>query len=246
MEPFKLTRQSIAFIALMGGVAVVVAVAAPFGSIALGAVALLAIGVVLIKAMLRARNWWPLTAVEGTVALSGLVLVVGSLAVVAYSMVRFGAGDPLGIMVGWPYVDASRGGVRGRAVSYSDPDKQQRLKDALRAAGIPLTVRIEDGKEFVSWPAEHDAAAEAISEKVREGPFRAGRNAHIPDAELHKQFVGWLAKKGVKHEVVKSHGKDYVVWDESAGDAVREFMEGRGTADCKAKVAAGKSEPGRC
>ena len=61
MEPFRLTPQSIAFLSVMAGVTVVVAVAAPFGSIALGAVALLAIGVVLIKAMLRARRWWPLT-----------------------------------------------------------------------------------------------------------------------------------------------------------------------------------------
>ena len=59
MEPFRLTPQSIAFLSVMAGVTVVVAVAAPFGSIALGAVALLAIGVVLIKAMLRARRWWP-------------------------------------------------------------------------------------------------------------------------------------------------------------------------------------------
>lgn len=72
MEPFRLTPQSIAFLSVMAGVTVVVAVAAPFGSIALGAVALLAIGVVLIKAMLRARRWWPLTGVEGTVALSAV------------------------------------------------------------------------------------------------------------------------------------------------------------------------------
>ena len=40
MEPFQLTRQSATFLALMAGVALVVALAAPFGSIALGAVAL--------------------------------------------------------------------------------------------------------------------------------------------------------------------------------------------------------------
>jgi hypothetical protein len=92
MEPFRLTPQSIAFVAMMAAVALIVAFAAPFGSIALGAAALAAIGAVLVKAMLRTRRWWPLTAVEGTVALSGLVLVVGGLAVMAYSMVRLGSG----------------------------------------------------------------------------------------------------------------------------------------------------------
>jgi hypothetical protein len=246
VEPFQLTRQSVTFLALMAGVALVVALAAPFGSIALGAVALIAIGAVLTKAMMRTRQWWPLTAVEGTVALCGLVLVIGGLGVVGYSMVRLGTGEPLRMMVGWPHMDPSRVGVSTRSVSYSDTDTQQRLKDGLREAGIPFTVKMQDGKEFVGWPAEHNAAAEAINEKVREGPFRAGRNAHIPDPELHKQFVGWLEKKGIKHEVVRSDGKDYIVWDQGGGDAVREFMESRGAAECKGKVAAGKAESGRC
>jgi hypothetical protein len=242
MEPFTLTRQSVTFLSLMAGVAVVVAVAAPFGSIALGVVALAAVGGVLIKAMLRTRNWWPLSAVEGTVALSGLVLVVGGLGVVAYSIVRLGTGEPLRMMVGWPHFDGPRAGVNSRAVSYSNPETQQALKDGLREAGIPFTVKIENGKEFVSWPAEHNRAAEAIDAKVREGPLPNGRNAKFPDPALEKQFTEWLDKKGVKHQRVGG----YVVWDEGAGDAVREFMESRGSAECKGKVAAGKAGAAPC
>ena len=244
MEPFRLTRQSIAFIAVMAAVALVVAVAAPFGSIALGAVALLAIGAVLVKAMLRTRQWWPLTAVEGTIALSGLVLVAGSAGVVAYSIVRLGTDSGLPMMIGWPYVDPNRAGERTHGVSYSDPSAQQRLKDGLREAGIPFTVKTEDGKEFVNWKQEHHAAAEAISAKAGD-PLSGRRNAHFPDAKLQAQFLDWLKQKSVKHEVVEIRGQDYVVWDESAGDAARQFMESRG-ADCKGKVAAGKPEPGRC
>jgi hypothetical protein len=136
VEPFRLTPQSIAFVAMMATVALIVAVAAPFGSIALGAVALAAIGAVLVKAMLRTRRWWPLTAVEGTVALSGLVLVVGGLAVVAYSMVRLGTGHPFAMTLGWPSMgEGPRTGTVTRSVSYSDPEMQQRLKMgcALRA-----------------------------------------------------------------------------------------------------------------
>ncbi|HJT61792.1 MAG TPA: hypothetical protein VJ797_08925 [Burkholderiales bacterium] len=57
MEPFRLTAQSIAFVAMMAAVALIVAFAAPFGSIALGAAALAAIGAVLVKATAgRASN----------------------------------------------------------------------------------------------------------------------------------------------------------------------------------------------
>jgi hypothetical protein len=247
MEPFRLTPQSITFVLLMAAVALIVAVAAPFGSIALGAVALAAIGAVLVKAMLRTRRWWPLTAVEGTVALSGLMLVVGGLAVMAYSMVRLGTGHPFAMTVGWPSMgEGLRTGAVTRSVSYSDPEMQQRLKDGLRAAGVPFTVKTQDGKEFVGWDAEHAAAAQAVDEKIKEGPLPSGRNVHFPDAGLQKQFTDWLGEKGIKHEVVNSEGKDYIVWHAGAGDAVRDFMESRGSAECKGKVAAGKPASGRC
>jgi hypothetical protein len=176
MEPFRLTPQSIAFLSVMAGVTVVVAVAAPFGSIALGAVALFAIGAVLIKAMLRARRWWPLTGVEGTVALSAVVLLVGGLSVMAYSMVRLGTGHPFGMTVGWPSMaDGARTTSITRSISYSNPEMQQRLKDGLRAAGVPFTVKMQDGKEYVGWEAEHAAAAQAVDDKIKEGPLPAGR-----------------------------------------------------------------------
>jgi hypothetical protein len=246
MEPFRLTPQSTAFLSVMAAVTVVVAVAAPFGSIALGAVALLAIGVVLVKAMLRARRWWPLTAVEGTVALSGVVLLVGGLAVMAYSMVRLGTGHPFGMTLGWPSVADSPGtNSITRSVSYSDPEMQQRLKDGLRAAGVPFTVKMQDGKEFVGWDAEHAGAAQAVDEKIREGPLPAGRNVHFPDRTRQKEFTDWLAQKGIQHQVVSMRGEDYVVWDEARGDLAKEFIESR-SADCKGKVAAGKSADGRC
>jgi hypothetical protein len=245
MEPFRLTAQSMAFVAVMAAVALIVAFAAPFGSIALGAAALAAIGAVLVKAMLRTRRWWPLTAVEGTVALSGLVLVVGAVAVVAYSMVRLG--DGWHMTIGWPSVAGSpRMGSTTRSVSYSDPRMQQRLKDGLRAAGVPFTVKTQDGREFVGWDTEHAAAAQAVDEKIKEGPLPSGRNVHFPDAGLQKQFTDWLGEKGIKHEVVNAEGKDYILWHAGAGDAVRDFMESRGSAECKGRVAAGKGSGPPC
>jgi len=242
MPPFGFDRQTVTFLVLIAVVTVVVAVAAPFGSIALGLLSLLAVGLVLIKAMFRTRRWWPLTAVEGTIAVSGLVFVIGGIAVTGVAMVRLGEGWH--IMVGWPTVDPSRAGPRAgkvaRAVSYSDPQLQQQLKDALREAGIPFTVETRDGKEYVGWAAEHNAAADAVNEKLADKPLPSGRNAHFPDPQDHKQFVDWLTKKGIGHEVVKMRGDDYVVWDEAGGNAAHEFMRSR-SGDCKKKMAAGKS-----
>ncbi len=246
MEPFRVTAQSIAFVAMMAAVALIVAFAAPFGSIALGAVALAAIGAVLIKAMLRTRRWWPLTAVEGTIALSSLVLLVGGVGVVGYSIVRLG--DGWHMMIGWPSMgDGPRTGTTTRSVSYSDPELQQRLKDGLRAAGVPFTVKTQNGKEFVGWEPEHAAAAMAVDAKIKESPLPDGRNVHFPDPNLHKQFTDWLTQKGIEHQVVTMRGDDYVVWNESRGDLAREFVESRASAECKDKVAAAKAAPGgRC
>ena len=86
-----------------------------------------------------------------------------------------------------------------------------------------------------------------MDDKVREGPLPDGRNVHFPDVALQKQFTDWLAQKGIAHQVVTMRGEDYVVWNESRGDLAREFIESRGSAGCKGKVAAAKAEPrGRC
>ena len=79
-----------------------------------------------------------------------------------------------------------------------------------------------------------------MDEKIREGPLPAGRNVHFPDPNLRKQFTDWLAQKGIQHQVVTTRGEDYVVWNEARGDLAREFIDSR-SADCKAKVAAGKA-----
>ena len=46
------------------------------------------------------------------------------------------------------------------------------------------------------------AAAQAVDEKIRQGPLPAGRNVHFPDPTLRKQFTDWLAQKGIQHQVV--------------------------------------------
>ena len=230
----------------MAAVALIVGVAAPFGSIALAAAALLALGAALIKAMLRARDWWPLTAVEGTIAMSALVLMAGGVAVLGYSIVRLG--DGWHMAVGWPsaFHEEPRTTRSNSRVRYTDPELQQKVKDGLRAAGVPYTTTTREDNEYIGWPPEHNETAEAVIEKILGPTLPNDRNVHFPDPAVQKEFVEWLAKKGVRYQIVKSRGAEHVVWNEGAGNLVREFIGSRSSVDCKGKVAAGKSESGRC
>jgi hypothetical protein len=149
--------------------------------------------------------------------------------------------------IGWGYFDADPGdAARPQLVHHSNQDVQQRLKNALRDAGIPYRTEMRDGQEFITWPPAHNTAARAVIERFDGKPLGNNqRNAQFPDPALQKQFTDWLAKQGIKHEVVTSYGMELVVWDESAGDLVRQYMESR-SADCKARVAAGKTDATRC
>ncbi|HEX6158059.1 MAG TPA: hypothetical protein VFZ54_18685, partial [Burkholderiales bacterium] len=96
------------------------------------------------------------------------------------------------------------------------------------------------------WPPEHNETAEAVIEKIVGRTLPNDRNVHFPDPAVQKEFVEWLEKKGVPYEIVKSRGVEHVVWNEGAGNVVREFIGSRSSVDCRGKVAAGKSESGRC
>jgi len=135
--------------------------------------------------------------------------------------------------------------ARPRLIATSNPDAQQRAKDALRDAGIPFSTEIRDGQEFITWPPAHNAAAEAVLGRTGREPFPGKRNAQFPDAALQKQFTQWLLKREIKHQVVRSYGQEWVVWDREAGDLVRQFMESRG-ADCKNRVAGGRAGAEGC
>jgi hypothetical protein len=130
------------------------------------------------------------------------------------------------------------------AVRTSNVEAQQRMKDALRAAGIPFSIELREGQEFITWPPEHNAAAEAVIGRFPGKPISDGRNAQFPDPALQKEFTDWLSRRGIRHQVIRSHGQDYVVWDRDRGDLVTQFMENRG-ADCKERVA-GKGAAARC
>ena len=109
---------------------------------------------------------------------------------------------------------------------------RQKLKDELGKAGIPFTLETREGKEYVKWSQEHNAAVEAINRKVRDGPLPNGRHTRFQDPATQKEFADWLAGKGIRHETVKQHGEDWIVW-EGAENLVHQFMTDRSARPCK-------------
>lgn len=211
---------------------------APFALLAFGGVSVLLLVAVWLKAAIRARALLaPFSAAEGALALSALLLTMGGATVAGLMIVRLGLDNA--VSLGGAMLPMSAGKSAGwRSVWYSNAETQQRLKDGLTKAGIPFRTRTEGGKEYVSWPPEHDAAAEKISEEARDAGMRTEslprRSIAFGTAEMQKEFIAWLDKRGIKSAIVPRDGKQYVEWVETAAtrDILEAFLKER-SKDCK-------------
>ncbi len=234
MEPFRLDRQAKVFLAVLVALALALVPLAPFASVAFGALSLVVLGVVFLISLARNRRLFgPLTPVEGALAASAAVFAIGGALVVVYAILMLGAGNAMLLshsMLPFRSADGPRP-VGSSSVWYSDADKQQRLKEELAKAGIPFKVETRKGKEYVAWSQEHNAVAEAISGKLRDGPFPNGRQTRFQDPAMQKEFADWLTSKGVKHETVKQHGEEWIFWD-GGENLAHEFMTSRPFKPC--------------
>jgi hypothetical protein len=57
----------------------------------------------------------------------------------------------------------------------------------------------------------------------------------LGDAKRQKAFTDWLGERGIKYEIVRSRGKDYVVWD-GPENLAKEYLERLGS-ECSQAVA---------
>ena len=259
MDQFNITRQTITFLALLAVLELAIVLVFPFVSVVFGAFAVLLVVLVWLKAGIRTRKWlwWnpvavPLTQVEGTIALSALLFFTVGVSVTGYEAIQFASGER-NVLTGYAFRHMLRSQppsppLGSRASSYSDTARQQRLKDELAKAGIPYALEVTDGKEFVKWSEEHNAAVEDIKRRKVDTMFSGGRNASFPDPALRQEFTDWLTRRGIPHDVVDSSGKEFVVWEQGPDDLVRQFMEGR-SVDCApgaAASASGKAGQTRC
>lgn len=243
---------------------------APFALMALGGLSVLLLAALWLKAAIRARRLaGPFGPIEGAVALSSLLLVLGAASVAGLWVARLGLGSA--VEIGGMMMPFIGGGPRPgpSSVWYSNPEMQQGLKDGLKKAGIPFRTRMDGDKEYVSWDHEHDAAAKKVKDALHAGPSpassvsysnpqtqqrlkdelaRAGipfttdsregreyvnwsrehnaaaqkiqetlhgpRGIHFGSAQSQKDFVEWLAKRKIKSAIVRHEGNDYVTWDD--------------------------------
>jgi hypothetical protein len=105
----------------------------------------------------------------------------------------------------------------GASLSYSD--EQEQLKGALAAAGVPFTIEIENGKEFIRWDAEDAGRARAVSEAIFGPDPPEGRSISY-DSERQEQFKAWLSANGIPFTTIVNRDREYVVWEESASSQV--------------------------
>jgi hypothetical protein len=259
MDPFSFTRQTIAFLGILAVLELAIVLVFPAASVLLGIVAVMLIVFVWIKAGIRTGKWlWlnpvavPLSQAEGAVALAAVLMFAAGILVTGYEAIRYASGER-DLLTGYAFRHMLRSQppsppLGSHGSHYSDTAKQQRLKDELARAGIPYTLEVTDGKEFIKWSFEHNAAVEDIRRRRVETMFSDNRNAAFPDPALRQEFTDWLTRRGITSEVVNSNGKEFVVWDQGPDDLVRQFMEGR-SVDCTpgaAASASGKSGQTRC
>lgn len=236
MEPFRLDRQAKVFLAVLVVLALALIPLAPFAALAFGALSLVVLCIVWLIALARNRRLFgPLTQTEGALALAAGTFAVGGALVVVYSILMLGAGNAMMLshaMLPFSFTEKGPRAIGESSRHYGDASTQQRFKEALAKAGVPFETRTREGKEFVAWSQAHNEAVEAIHKQVLDGPFPDGRNARFDDHALQKEFADWLTARGVKNEIVKRHGEDWVVW-EGQENLAHEFMTTRPTRPCK-------------
>jgi len=236
VEPFKFSRQTIAFLCVLAAVEIAIVLIFPVVAVLLGVLATALQLFVWLKTGIRSGKWlwWnpaavPLTQMEGALALSAALMFSVGVLEAGYEASRLAVGTKV-VLSGliWPYLETGRmpssDPNEPHSVSYGDPESQQRLKDELKKAAIPYTVETIGGNEFVAWTREHNAAVEEIQRKI-EYEFTAGHNISFDDAKLQQEFVDWLKKRGIVSDIVTRGGKKWVVWTKGPDDLVRQFMK---------------------
>jgi hypothetical protein len=113
-------------------------------------------------------------------------------------------------------------------ISYADASEQAAFKAALDRAAIPYKLEMRGGLEMVSWEGKYDAQVEKVKTELFGADISSKSNIQFGDPKVQQAFAEWLGKRGVKYEIVRSRGKDHVVWEgpRNLGD---EFIESLGS-----------------
>ena len=83
------------------------------------------------------------------------------------------------------------------STAYADPADQKQFRDALASASIPHDVFTgPDGKEYIGWAGDQDAAVQKITVQLFGDPLPTGRHIHF-SGEYGEQFKSWLTTNGI-------------------------------------------------
>lgn len=112
------------------------------------------------------------------------------------------------------------------STSYSSPEQQRQLKEALIAANITFRTEMREGREFVVWDAKDRAAVKVALESPGGPELPAGRHASF-SKELSDEFENWLRANNVSYFAKSRGGRDYLVWSERDDAKVQEWLRSR-------------------
>ena len=213
---------------------------APVALIVLVPFFLLAMTIVWARAGFRTRRWFwinprsILTETERSVWTSAFVIIGFGIVAVVLAIQLSNAGRSMSFRMPWLELGSPR--LPSSSTTYGDADRQARFKASLEAANVPYQLVRRDGKEWVSWAAEHNNAVEKIRDEVDRLGTMPKNSVHFPDKSHERSFVEWLTKRGIPHKVVAWNGDSYVTWEgeHDTADLMREYMAVR-AVDCSRK-----------
>ena len=247
MEPFTFTRQTAAFLGVLAALELLFVLLFPLLAVVAAALAFALLVLVWVKAGLRTGKWlwWnpgdaSLTAAEGALASSAALLIGVGLLVAGYEGIRYGSGERT-LLTGVVFQNMQRetpastpapsappppqATATTRATHYGDPGMQLAFKDALAQAGIPFSTETRQGKEFVSWRPEDNAAVEDIQSKLLPPSEGGGRSVHFEKPQVQQAYKEWLVKRGVEYSVMTLRGREYVVWKDGPRELAMQFLK---------------------
>lgn len=116
--------------------------------------------------------------------------------------------------------------VLSESTSYSSPEQQRQLKEALTVANISFKTEVREGREFVVWDAKDSAAVKVALESPVGPELPAGRHAAFSKA-LNDEFESWLRANNVLYFAKSRDGREYLVWVERDDAKVQEWLRSR-------------------
>lgn len=113
--------------------------------------------------------------------------------------------------------------VTTHSTTRADPEKQRQFIEALKSAGISHELLLgDDGKQYVKWRGEDNAAVQKVEVALFGELVPVGRSIHF-DGTMNDEFKSWLVTNGIAFETRMSYGREYVIWSAADHERVKNW-----------------------